>query len=597
MAANAACARQKTAMAHEVGNIQGITEKKISESRSYLLNRVGQGAYANGLGESPRWVRYSTAPIEDREYLDPTTSGNVSDSMSARGDNGSATDYNTDINSQDGLCDIPGTTIHHGFDEFGRILNVKAFETDPFCAFTLIHQGKEHLDAVRRMIREDLPMRGREQFEYAIERLVLENASYNMSAIAGFKYSAGVFPEIPTSGLTLGMVRRIMPVLRNQGWEGPMEVTTSQSAFEKMRSEYKTTMGVELQGTLESSETHLLGDDVNVVNWAGIRWIIQDLPLRGYLVGTAGGGYKLVPVYPSKTRVGTGAGVVSDSNEDYFNCRTTVDGQSHELFEVGFYVHPSAAQRQAFGLPQMLDKSFANNQFNMEVKLIDGSYIDCNEDNFKWKYRMLHAFGFLAHNPERMGAIIYKVSPEEITTYTPVCVDETPSDPADAVVGPEAEVNPHNDCSLEAAENDCSGETEADFVPTPSESDPSPANTPGELSVFNTAVEVVAGEDGTVTLSVERKVGSEDSITVDVTIADGTATDGQDFDDPTPNPQTLVWAAGETGKKTLDVGILAAATVGQNFTATLSNPVNLDNGGSPPTLVTGATVATVTFIA
>lgn len=447
------CRRMKTAIATETGNIQGMSERFIAESNDYMIRRIPQRSFDASLGEDPIKVRYSSAPIDDRPYLCMLSQGDSAGTMPGVTCDGSTTDLNTTINNRGSFgCHIPGQTIHGGYDVFTRVLKGKAWETEPVCIMDLIL--KAHYNEYIRMLRMDLPKRATEQFGYSLERNVIETAKYNTSVLPGLTLNAGSFPAPPSGTLDLGTVRRVFQILEAQGWTGPREITTSQEAFETMRLNYKNNTNLDIQTTVGSSETHFIGDDVKVVNWAGINWVLTKTPTRGYLRDN-GAGWDFVPVRPTRTRVGTGGGVVVDVNEDYFNCTTFCEGQTREIFEVGFYIHPTAASRESFAVPQVADKRFSNNLFNFEVKMIDGAYLPCNEDNLNFYFRMLHAYAFESTMPELMGAILYRVQPDVIYINHPVCdPDTTPSFAGEVVP---AQPNPvvHDDCSLEYYENNC----------------------------------------------------------------------------------------------------------------------------------------------
>lgn len=467
------CRRAKTAIAFETGNIQGMAERFIAESNDYMIRRIPQRTYDASLGEDPVKVRYSSAPIEDRPYLCMLAQGDESGTMPGVDCDGESSDVDTNVNKRGSFgCHIPGQTIHGGYDVFTRVLKGKAWETEPVCIMDLIL--KAHYNEYIRMLRNDLPKRATEQFGYSLERNVIETAKYNTSVLPGLTLTEGAFPGTPTGTLDLGTVRRVFNILEAQGWTGPREVTTSQEAFETMRQNYKTNTNLTIQTTPASSETHFIGDDVQVVSWAGINWVLTKTPTRGYL-RTVNGVHEFVPVRPTRTRAGTGGGVVVEVNEDYFNCTTHCEGLQREIFEVGFYIHPTAATRESFAVPQVADKRFSNNLFNFEVRMIDGAYLPCNEDNLNFYFRMLHAYAFESTMPELMGAILYRVQPDVIFINAPVCdPDATPTVTLEEIVPAQPQPVKHDECSKEYADNDCSEDVNEDVEdPCATQSPPS----------------------------------------------------------------------------------------------------------------------------
>lgn len=560
------CRRAKTAIAFETGNIQGMAERFIAESNDYMIRRIPQRSYDASLGEDPRKVRYSSAPIDDRPYTEMLVHGDDEGTMPGVDCNGQVTDITTNINNKGSFgCHIPGQTIHGGYDVFTRVLKGKAWETEPVCILDLIL--KMHYNDYIRMLRNDLPKRATEQFGYSLERNVIETAKYNTSVVNGFALREGAFPAPPDGTLDVGTVRRVFQILEAQGWTGAREVTTSQEAFETMRRNYKANTGLELQSTVSSSETHFIGEDVKVVNWAGINWVLTKTPTRGYL-NAVNGGYEFVPVRPTRTRAGTGGGVVVDVNEDYFGCSTYCDGQKRELYEIGFYVHTSAATRESFAVPQVADKKFSNNLFNFEVKMIDGAYLPCNEDNLNFYFRMLHAYAFESVMPELMGAIIYRVQPDLIYVNAPVCNTGCVDEDTEVAM---AQPNPvqHDDCSLEFALNDCSADVDAALLPVPTEADQLPAPAAGSLRFTSTDVTTEV-DSGTVKIWVERIGGVDGTAGVTINTSNGTATGGDEFTDI--SPAVLAWADGEAGRKSVTITIAADGDVNTAFSVDRTSP-------------------------
>ena len=547
------CARLKTAIAEEVGNIQAMSERYIAESTDYLKQRIPQTTFDPSWGEDPRKVRYSTAPIPDAEYVDMLVDGNSEQefgdrdcldqygSITAQGDNRGAFG-----------CNIPGQGIEGGYDVFFRTLKGKAWETKPTCAMDLIL--KKHYNEFIAMLRNDLPRRAMEQFEYSLERNVVDGGRYNTSAVAGFITASGNFPAIPTGTLDLGTMRRLQQILRVQGWDGAFEVgKISEQAFNQMRLNYKNNNGMDMVVTPESNETHHLGEDVQVVNWGGIRWVISDRPSRGFLKNNADGTWTLVPVRPTLARAGSGEGVVVDVNPDYFNCYTICQGVRYEVFEVAYYCHPRAAERQAFAMPQVGGKAFAGNLFNFYVRMIDGAYIPCNVDNFKFFLRLLHAYAFESTYPELMGAVIHRVAPDQIFLNTPTCASEPTIPPTPGNMQKPLPVRSDACGDLDRSDT-CPYEQPGWLVPQPTENDPNPANNVGELQFYNEGP-FITGPGQTMRVYVERVGGTLGAASVHLATANGTASSGTEY---TASNATLNWADGEAGRKFLDVPVTAS---------------------------------------
>jgi hypothetical protein len=574
------CARLKTAIAAEVGNIQATAERYIAESSDYLRQRIPQSTFGNTWGEQPRKIRYSTAPIPDADYVDMLVDGDSTQATGATDCLDAYSSLNALTNKRGAFgCNIPGQTIRGGYDVFYRTLKGKAWETEPCCAMDLILKF-EYNDYIN-MLRTDLPRRAMEQFNYSLARNVIQGGRYNTSAVNGFITGNGFFPALPTGTLDLGTMRRLAQILRVQGWDGPFEVLISQTVFDQMRLNYKNNNGIDLIATPESNETHHLGEDVQVINWGGIRWVMTDRPDRGFLKPNADGTYTLVPVRPTTTRLGTGGGVVVDVNEDYFNCYTICEGVRYEVYEVSYYVHPRAANRQAFAMPQVANKSFMNNLFNFSVRMIDGAFIPCNIDNFKFLFRLLHAYAFESTYPELMGAVVHRVAPEQIFLNTPTCNSE--GTPTPATVNPYIPVPIRsNGCNDDDRTDDCAYNAPGWLLPQPTEQNPDPANVVGELEFYNEGP-LITGQNQTVRVYVERIGGTLGAASVHLATADGTAAAGTDY---TAENATLNWADGEAGRKYLDVPISAVVGTGKSFTVVRSSATGSTWNGATSVTVT-----------
>lgn len=559
------CRRLKTAIAEEVGNIQGMAERFIAESNDYVKQRVGQATFDPSAGEDPIKVRYSTAPIADTPYVDLLVSGHETTDHGTRDCSGQYAGLSATGDARGAFgCNLPGQSIRGGYDVFTRTLKGKAWETEPFCALDLLL--KKHADAYIAMLRGDLPRRAMEQFNFSLERNVIELGRYNTSATSSFVTAAGEFPAIPAGRLDLGTVRRLAQIVKVQGWTGPFEVQISAEAFERMRLDYKTNNSLEIQTTIESNETHHLGDDVTVISWAGIRWVITDTPTRGYLRPNADGGYDFVPVRPTIARAGTGEGIVVDVNEDWFEGFTVCDGVRYELYEASFFVHPTAATREGFAMPRMAGKQWSSNLFNFEVNLVDGAYLDCNKDNFKGQFRILHAYAFESLKPELMGAILHRVAPEKIYVNQ---ADE-PNDPTTptSIVPAQPGPLPADDCSLDDIDDTGCDDPTLSILPLPTEDDQNPDQVVGTLAFkAGIAATVIAGN--TLRVRVTRSGGTSGAASVVLTPTEGTATDPEDYDEGA-SPYTLNWADGEAGDKYIDIPVASDATDGSVFTVVRS---------------------------
>lgn len=525
-------------------------EKYIATANDYVLNRIPQGRFDVSQGVDPYSVRYSTAPAQDAEYIDMLVSGEQDGTMRTAGCNQQPADLDANYNTRGAAgCKLPATKISGGYDVFTRRLKGRAWETDPVCALDLYL--RKHYNAYMEMLRRELPMRAKEQFVFDLQRNVIGVGRYNTSVVSGFVHQPGSFPAVPTGLLDIGTIRRTFQILRTQGWTGAPEILVSHEAFEVMRLNYKRNTGLEINTTVVSNESQYVGLNTTVVEFAGIRFILTDRPLRGYLKPTANG-FEFVQVLPISPRQGTGQGIVADVNEDYFNCYTYCDGVKYEVFEVGLYVHSMAAQREAFAAPPVGSKRFSNMLFNFEVNMIDGPYIDCNEDNTKFYHRLLHAYAFHSVNPELMGGVIFRVQPDQIFINEPVCDSDCDVEKADVALA-QPPPPPKGDCE-QCEPCDTEEEPFNPLLPLGAEDDPCPENNEGAFRFWSCGPLIVAQGTTTLMVGVERIGGTEGAATVDIDSTNGTASAGTDY---TAVSDSLTWADGEGGVKFVEVTIAA----------------------------------------
>lgn len=538
----------------ETGRIQALAEQYIDNSRDYVKQKLPQTTFDAAIGESPVSLRYRSAMPENVSYLDVLKEGSSNELDYAPDCSNTLYGFNTSTNNRGSAgCNLPSTTITAGYDTFGRSLKGRAWQTNPTCAMDLLL--KNHASAYIEMLRRDLPKRGMEFFNEALEDEVIAASNFNFSAVGGWTYAAGQFPAIPEGTLDIGYLKRIKRFFVLQGVpESEFEIEVGRDAFEAAVRAWNTANNYQIHITkLDSNVNNIIGRDM--VEFEGVKVVLTDTPTRGYLRQVAGG-YQFVRVPRAINRAGTGGGIVAEPNPDYLNCFTFCDGEYKELYELGFHVHSTFAERQALAPVQLAGLKM--DAMNMEVRFFDGNWIDCNEDNTKFFLRMSHMYGFRVRNPELGGAFLYRVAPqpirvtagtcetgcETVTDYSPVGMADLPPPPASACWDEQSQA-----CDDVVHYAEAGGATE-----------------PGEFRFVGLSGYLPTGA-GTAVVYVERFGGWEGAATVDVDSASGTATSGVDF---TAVNETLSWQAGENGVKPVTVTSLAASTAGQNWTLALS---------------------------
>ena len=595
------CKRLRTALPLESGNIQGMTEKAIAESADYLLTHIPQGNYATGQGIDPYFTRWGVPPIAETAYYDPRGTPNLGTNnglMEARGQDGQPRTETVNVNGQGALgCAMPSTEIGSmGFDTFFRDMRANKWTIGPLCAWDFLDYAEPQIAALRTALYERYPQMLKDNFEYELRRRVITSSLYNYSVIAGMPHSAAGFPAIPTGQLDLGVVRRIINgPMKAHGWTGMPEVSVSEEAFETMRANYKTFKALTLESTLDSSETHYIGD-VRTIIWGGVKWVINPEPMRGYFIPAPAGGVTFIPVYPRTYREGTGGGLVDDYNSGYDDPYIFVDGQRHQMYEVSMAVHSTAFERQAMAMPAMLGKSWSKNLFNFEVEVLDrnnGGLIDCNEDNMKWAWAIRHVYGWQPKNPERAFAIVHQVAPNAInivsanTLFPPGDWTAGPGASAAAVEVAEPAPNGSGPCVDDEMIITCPAFDEDNLVPNVLEPLPDGATTPNVGKYFFAGGTPVGAQKNTIVqIPVTRVDGVLGATSITITPTAGTATSGAG-NDFLLGATTLNWADGEGGTKYAPVTVLATATTGQSFTMVATGALTSDDG---------VTAVTVTII-
>lgn len=584
------CQKLKTAIVERIQPIVASTTREIdADTSNYVKGRLPRGTYNPGEGPNPRKIRYGFAPMEEREYLPILTEGKVDGTMRGRACDNEDRSFEVEVDRTGAYgCDLPGQDLQGGFDQFTYELKGKAFETGWVCAMDLLL--KESYNEYLSSLGEALKREAVRHHGWALERDVINLAKYNTSVNTGFTFSEGGFVNAPGGILNVETVLRTFAVLEAEGWTGPRIVGgVSHEAFEAMRAAYRTQKGYDIQTTPASNENEFIPKGMAAIEWAGVTWVLSTKPLRGYLK-TVGGASVFEPIRPTITRPGTGGGVVSDVNHGYFDCRYYCDGDVHELFEVAFIIHPTAfAKVLSFQMPNVAGKSWSNQLFNIDLKMIDGPDVHQrfgvpNVDNFKFYWRALHAYALEPINPELAGAILYQVSP-----YSPVAVAATCNstlNPGTATLDIAAAL-PQEDNGTRTC-----GDPEADecamasypIFPKPTQEAPCASSTdPGEIRFTDCSGITVLSQAGTLRVCVERVAGYYGAASVAYTTTAGTATAGQDY---TTTAGTLEWADGEGGTKCFDVPILAAATPEQVFTVDLSAFVGASEGDCSSVTVT-----------
>jgi hypothetical protein len=594
---SAACKKAVSFLAEHTGIIAALTQQQIlTGDPDWALKMIKEAKYDTSKGHNPRWIRVRTTPPRRVKYQPMLPQGNQAHNV-LNSQTGEVVSVQGDKTGRG--CSLPAETIQYGYDVKNRCLMGKALEAGPWCVLDLIE--KEAFRPLLEKIWTDLPRYGKEDFGRQLLRDVIEFSHYKFSIAEGFPMSVGQphFPTVPTGGPSIGFFRKVETLLRSQGWargagtpmiggRSAISIRLSREAIEWAISQRKKELGLTIDSRIHIDD----GVWGKTVVYEGIQMIEAELPTRGFLRQTGATTWEFVEIDPYNIVAADGEGFWAEPNEAFYQSHVYDNGTRYRVLEVAHIVHPTAMERQSLGaIPAVKGKTFSRN-FDFEVESIpDWELADrgCNKDMFYFGYRMLHAYAPLPRNPELMTAIIY-LAPTNEYEITDPWVDTLP--PTDEPVS----LAPLAQPQLNACEPCTDQETALVLDPTdPTCTDLFPANGVGVVRMRSISY-AIEENSASVTIIVDRAGGSTGAASVVTTLAEGTATEPENFDPAAgsagvgPWTKTLNWADGEFGPKTLIVPINSAAgdDDGKQFTVTLSAPTGATLGT--------ATVATVTII-
>lgn len=600
MSAN--CRKAVTYLAENTGLIAALTQQEIlTGDPDYALSRVKEAKYDTSKGHAPRYIRVRTTPPRRVKYQPMLPQGNTTFSV-PNAQTGASTTVTGD--KQGRGCSLPAETVQYGYDVKNRCLMGKAIEAGPWCIMDLLE--KEALGPVLQKIWKDMPRYMKEDFGRQLLRDVVEFSNHLFTISEGFPMStaSSYFPAVPTGGPSIGFIRRIENILRPEGWSkgsmtpmingrASLQVRMSREAIEWAISNRKKEKGLTLESTVLEDD----GVFGKTVIYEGIQFIEADVPTRGYLVEISTDVFEFVELDPYIITAADGEGFWPMPNPDFWNSSYVVDGGTrYRVCEIGHIIHPTAMERQSLGaIPSVPGKKFTRN-FDFEVQPIpDWELADrgCNKDLFYFAYRALHAYAVLPKNPELMTAFIFLAPTNRFDIVDPWALSDT-------ATLQNVNLAALNNPKTNACEPCTSGDEVADRDYTdPTCTDLFPTNGVGVMRMRALVLDV-REDAGTLTISAERIGGTSGAATARITIAEGTATEPQNFTfadatgwtgtsgSSTSFYRTLSWADGEGGIKTVAVPMVEASgdDEGKQFTATLSNATGAILGSVVVTTVT-----------
>ena len=571
-----------TFLAENAGVIAVHTQREIMGAANpmFALQNIKEEAFDVSKGENPREIiTYITQPPRS-QYVPILGTGNETLSIPNPQTGALASIAGDKVGRG---CSIPADTMSFGYEARTSCLKARAIELGPFCVLDLI-QKNAFKEVIGRLWTE-MPKSLKSQFARQLLREVIGLGKFKFSAadnggILPYTTDTGTFPCAPQGGPDIGMLRSIQNMISPWGWSdgasSPMvdgmrafQMYMGHDSYEWAIETRKNTKGL-VNNTTKTADDKTFG---KTTVYEGIQFIDAERPMRGVLLPTGASSHDFLEIEPTIIIAADGEGFKEIPNPDYEKSWVVIDGQTLRVFEVGFYIHPSALVRESLGaLPAMPGGKTFDRKFDFSVKAIPDWELaakGCNKDMFFFGYRALHAFAMKRRKHELAGAFLYIAPKPRFDIIDPWTSQGT------------APVAPVSMVDLKAQDvtgcEPCSRPVVLDNEPiAPTCSELFPTNGVG-LIKFRQSQYDVEEEAGNLTLVVERYGGDSGAATVVMTITEGTATAPENFTAPSgfagagPFTKTISWADGEDGVKTVVVPIVEAAgdDSGKLFTAAL----------------------------
>lgn len=581
--------------------ITDIVREEIKDSPNLALRMIPDGGVvrrnANSssviYGEAKQAsVAYNSVDHSERSLAE----GGEFKGSTLHGTNGIFGNLTNDID--DNACHGQHTI---DFSQGFRIREFEDFElsldTPVKCARELDRLGEAHIRGYFNGMKNQFTRWGMSNFSDNLLNLIIRHGEANASVLAAdqFNVSAGGWQAPPQYRISIHFLQdyrdHIMAELRGRGFpasedfqlEVEMPRLDWQDAVVKDKIERDITGTQYLNDQLKDTEGPMKGRQFDT--YGGIKCYFNETPIRGYFkqTGTAGGNpvYAFVRVYDWINTLGEDGGLITGTNHQYRKDSIVVDGIKHDMVTLIPHVDPRSFKR--YGLIKPIKPVGGDNSgVNYAVKVVDGSFLSCNEHNDKFKLAARHEFRFKAKYPEFSGFIAYRHS--QRPGYVLEVTERNYGPGIDNFAGPEEfDTTTADACSqAECAQCGKVADHDGDCVAAESVT----ASVLG-LSPAGTATTVFEGDAYTLRIAVNRTGGNAGAASVTWTTAHVTTADG-DFLDGTG---TLAWDAGDNDPKFIEIDILATAVAAtdQTFTVTLTAPVGA-------TLGTGANVTTVTLV-
>ena len=581
-----------SALHEDIDRITEIVRDDMEDSVSFVMAKIPDGGEVihNDQNDS---IEYTAAKPAFMGYrnVDAAPRALVAGSMEAQlctGRNGSfATNVNeVDPNACGGLCEFK-------YGQGYRIYSSDDYElpmtTPVVCANDFIRQGDAHIDGYFSGLFESYRKYGVDNFEAELQNRVIEFGEANASIVAAnhFELTKGGFHAPPESRMTIHFLLEYRNRMEYEGAldsDGLLEIEMPRQDWFDAVTEHQVRKRD--MGGMASFDTTVLRDDTAELYgrsfhvYENIKCIFNERPVRGYFKpdgvhGVSGATqYSFVRVFPWINVVNEEGGVSAEPNHSYNSPKATCQGGEYPMVTLAFHIHNTAFKR--FRLKEADKKAGeANVPTNFSMVIRDGSYIDHNDLNDKFKIVSRHAYRLKQWKVERAGAIAYRHSRPEGYIIAP-------SDPASEVVEEEFAKGQQFDKCLptdgEAANCAACGEVVND------NGDCEDAPGAAVVNFEPSGGEVLTVNDGTsqmVRLRFERTGTFTGASTVDYALSLlGVAVADTNYAD---DSGTITFPDGDTSPQFVDVEILTGAGmdgINDGVRLTLSNP----GGALVPTL-------------
>lgn len=585
------------ALHEEAEIITDITYQKIEESDNFMLRMIPDGGtverHSNQDAIIYNEARQAPTAYKEADYsVRPLVEGE----MRGRKETGTSGIFEVDINDMDenachGSCVID---FAQGYRRRGTKDYKIDLTTPEKCVREFDRFGLPHIRGYFEGMRRQFTRYGTTNFSDNLMNLVIQQSEANASVMGPneFNVTSGGWEGPPQYRISIHFLidykEWIETVMEGLGFDRPSEwlmtvempredwieaVKRDQLEYNPTGTQYPIQFLTDSEGPMRNRESSV---------YRGIKCVFNESPIRGYFKPTSAGNWQFVRVYKWYNVQDEEAGLVTRGNQQYRADTIVVDGISYPMCTLIPHVHPESFRR--FRLMKPLKPiGSANDGVNYNVKVLDGSWIPCNDHNDKFRLVARHEFRLLTKYPEFSGFIAYRHGRR--AGYAIGVVPRDYTGPSDGNAVPQ----PFETC----APDPCSqaGCAQCGEVPDNNLQCVQPDAAPGgvlNLSPAGPVNAVFLGEAFDITFEVLRTGDPSSAASVNWASAHVT-TSNADF---IPGTGTLSWEPGDNSPKYITISILATMDDAVNgtpdvFTVTLSGVVG-DTLGS-------GTVATVSL--